>query len=264
MRKIILMLLMLSFGEASWCYNNTYAVIVGIADYKNDAMINDLPYTLNNTKAIYNFLISKKGGSVPKSNIYYLTDSKATLDNIIRLSKSLFAKAKEDDRVILYFGGHGGEGFYCPYDYDGSVSTMLFYSDIKSIFRASKSSTKLFFVDACFSGGIKTVETPGEEKSGRIARTSKDNLNIAVMSASTGDEISWQSGELGMGVFTYYLIKGLGGAANRDGNAYITIQELFYYVYKKVITKTSGPDFTSVQTPQLFGKFDLRLIVGKV
>lgn len=263
MRKLLLFLLMLTLEEFAWCYNNTYAVIVGINDYKNESMAKDLPYSLNNSRAIFNFLTSKEGGSVPTQNICYLTDTRATRNNIIRQAKALFSKAKKDDRVIFYFAGHGGEGFFCPQDYDGYAETMVFYSDMKAIFRAAKCDTKLLFIDACYSGGIKTVENP-MGKQGKLDRTSTDNLNIAVMSASKGEEVSWQSGELGMGVFTHYLIKGLSGAANRDGNSYITIQELFYYVYKQVTAKTSGPGYTSQQTPQLFGKFDLRLIVGKV
>lgn len=260
MKRILLLLLPLLLGKVAFSYENTYAVIVGIADYKHDAIAADLPYSLNNTRAIYNFLTSPEGGSVPEKNILLLTDSKATRNNIILKTKALYARAGKNDRVIFYYGGHGGEGFFAPHDYDGTAETALFYSDIKSIFKSAKSSTKLLFIDACYSGGIKAPDARQDRKTDQ---TSTKNLNIAVMSASRGNEVSWQSGELGMGVFTYYLIKGLGGAANRDGNSYITIQELFYYVYKQVTDKTSGPGFSSQQTPQLFGKFDLRLIVGK-
>lgn len=261
MKKLLTLLLLLSFGQAAWCYNNTYAVIVGINDYRNDAVIKDLPYSLNNTRAIYNFLTSKEGGSVPAKNICYLTNAQATREGIISNAKAMFSKAKEGDRVIFYFAGHGGEGFFAPYDFDGFVESTVFYSDIKSIFRSAKCSTKLLFLDCCYAGSVKSRSNDSDRLRDR---TSSDNLNIAVMSASKADEVSWQSSELGMGVFTYYLIRGLGGAANRDGNSYITIQELFYYVYKQVMAKTSGPGYASVQTPHLFGKFDLRLIVGEV
>lgn len=264
MKKIFILFLVLSFGRAAWCYNNTYAVIVCIADYKNDAVINDLPYTLNNARAIYNFLTSKEGGSIPAKNICYLTDAQATREGIISYAKAMFSKAKEGDRVIFYFGGHGGEGFFAPYDFDGFIESTVFYSDIKSIFRCAKCNTKLLFLDCCYAGSVKDVKSHSKDSGKLKDRTSSNNLNIAVMSASKADEVSWQSSELDMGVFTYYLIKGLGGAANRDGNSHITIQELFYYVYKQVTAKTNSPGYPSQQTPQLFGKFDLRLIVGEV
>ena len=87
-------------------------------------------------------------------------------------------------------------------------------------------------------------------------------MNIAVMTAAKSDEVGWDTSEYQMAVFTHFLIKGLGGAANRDGNGYITIQELYYYVYANVAEKTSH--YQTQQHPQLFGKFDLRLIVGTV
>ncbi len=264
MKKHLLAILIAAF--APWCrvlaYDNTFVVIVGIADYKNNDCAKDLPYTLNNAKTIYNFFRSEEGGSVPKENICLLTDAFATRANIMMESKKLFSKAQKGDRAVFYFGGHGGEGFFCPYDFDGLIETTVFYSDIKEIFRSAKCSTKLLFIDACYSGGIKEPEAIGGKRN--IRRTSLGNMNIAVMSASKGDEVSWQSSEFGMGVFTHYLIKGLGGAANRDGNGYITIQELFYYVYKQVTMKTRSSEYDTQQTPQLFGKFDLRLIVAKL
>lgn len=75
-------------------------------------------------------------------------------------------------------------------------------------------------------------------------------------------EYSMQTSEFEMDVFTHYLIEGLSGKANRDRNGYITIRKFYYYVYNKIMDKTS--EYGSPQTPQLFGKFDLRLIVSNL
>jgi len=246
----------------SYAYNNTYAVIVGVADYKNDEYINDLPYTINNTRAMYNFLRSKEGGSVPSKNICYLTDANATRSNIIRMSKALFSKAKEGDRVIFYYGGHGGEGFVTPYDYNGFAETTIFYSDIKAIFKTARCKTKLLFMDSCFSGAIKGSPISRNGGANMTHKNTDRNMNIAVMSACKANEFSWQTSAYEMGVFTHFLIKGLSGAANRDGNRYITVKELFYYVYAQVTAETRY--YESLQTPELFGNFDLRLIVANM
>lgn len=261
-RNIFLTLLLLGMCYVVPAYNNTYAVIVGVADYQNDFFAKDLPYTLNEVEAVYSFLRSTKGGSVPAGNICLLIDSNATKSNIILQSSVLFSKAKKDDRVIFYFGGHGGEGSFAPYDFNGSYDSTLTYDDIKAIFKCAKCNTKLLFADACHSGGIKGESRKKDHSAKTKGHTTTDNLNIVVMTASKGDQYSWQTSEFEMGVFTYYLLKGLGGAANRDGNKYITIQELYYYVYHKVMDYTEG--FEIQQTPQIFGKFDLRLIVANL
>lgn len=261
-KTIILAVFLFGLWSSVSAYNNTYAVIVGVADYQYDFFANDLPYTLNQTNAVYSFLRSPKGGSVPAQNICLLTDSKATKSNIILQSSVLFAKAKKNDRVIFYFGGHGGEGCFAPYDFNGYYNSTLTYDDIKTIFRCAKCNTKLLFADACYSGGIKG-ETRKTDSSGKTnGSNATGNMNIVVMTASQANQYSWQTPEFEMGVFTYYLLKGLGGAANRDGNKYITIQELYYYVFHHVKEKTQF--YETLQTPQIFGKFDLRLIVAEL
>lgn len=261
-RKFVLLLLFFGVSMVAMAYENTYAVIVGINDYKYDCFASDLQYSTNEAMAFYSFLTSRKGGSVPVNNICLLTDSHASKANIIYQAKALFSKAKKNDRVIFYFGGHGGEGCFAPYDCNGFFESTLTYDDVKAIFKCAKCNTKLLFADACHSGGIKGESRKTDKDDKTPNRNSTNNLNIAVMMSSKANEYSWQTSEFEMGVFTHYLMEGLGGAANRDGNGFVTIQELYYYVYHKVIDKTK--EYGTQQTPQLFGKFDLRLIVAKV
>ena len=267
MKKRISLLLVLLMGMGGFvlAYNNTYAIIIGVADYKNFAPGDgDLKYTINDAQSFAEFLKSKKGGSVPEANIVLLTDAQASKENIISKSKSLFAKAKKDDRVIFYFSGHGSKGCFMPYDAGDIGNTLLYFNEVKTIFRSAKCSTKLLFADACFAGSMKTGLTSNSEIKKSIEKGLKEasNMNIAVMMSCQGDETSIESSEWKNGLFTYYLMKGLGGDANRDGNKFVTIQELYYYVYHKVQDKAASRGHS--QTPELFGKFDLRLIVAKV
>lgn len=261
-KNLLLVVLFLGLWNMASAYNNTYAVIVGINDYKYDEFAADLMYSITESVAFYDFLTSKKGGSVPSDHICLLTDSYATKANIIFQAKALFSKAQRNDRVIFYFGGHGGEGCFAPYDCNGFFESTLTYDDVKAIFKSAKCNTKLMFADACYSGGIKGEARQSDKQGSVSKRKATANMNIAIMTASKSNEYSWQTSEFEMGVFTHYLIEGLSGKANRDRNGYITIQELYYYVYHKVMDKTS--EYGTPQTPQLFGKFDLRLIVANL
>lgn len=260
-KLVLLLAIFLGVSVSLSAYENTYAVVIGVADYKNytpgDGNLN---YTINDATSFATFLKSKKGGSVPAANIVLLTDAQASKANIIAKAKNLFAKAKKNDRVIFYFSGHGSKGCFVPYDVGIMGGNLLYFDEVKSIFRCAKCNTKLLFADACFSGSMKTELLSNNKQKKSLEKSIKaaSNMNIAVMMSCQDDEFSIESADLGQGVFTYYLMKGLGGKANRDGNKYITIQELYYYVYHKVQDKTIN------QTPQLFGKFDLRLVVAKV
>lgn len=258
MRKFFLLICLLGIYALSYAYNNTYAVIVAVADYKFNG---DLSYTLNDAKQFYNFLRSRKGGSVPSSNIVYLTESSASKSNIITQARSLFSRAKKNDRVIFYFSGHGSSGCFVPYDADLYGNNLLYFSEVKSIFRCSESNTKLLFADACQSGSMKGLKTKKAQQRMKSEKKGVSQTNIAVMVACRGTEISSELSDLRQGIFTYYLIQGLGGAANADKNKYVTIKELYYYVYKK--TRAKAASCGRKQTPELFGNFDLRLIVAK-
>ena len=247
------------FGSArAYAYNNTYAVIVAVADYKYSTAINgDLKYTISDAEKFYSFLKSSAGGTTPSSNIAYLTNSNATRSNIITKAKNLFAKAKADDRVIFYFSGHGDRNCILPYDVDMFGTNLLWFSEIQAIFRCANCNTKLLIAYACHSGSMK--EMIKRQTGGRHSSSSTTKPQIAVMMSCSANEYSIEAPELGQGVFSYYLINGLKGKADNDKNGKITLQELFYYVYNK--TSQYGP---KRQHPILFGNFDLRLIVGRV
>lgn len=258
MKKIILFFAFVAcLNIAAFSYENTYAVIVGVSDYEDDGL--DLNFAAKDARCFYNFLMSEAGGSVPAENICLLLDSDATRANMIARSKELFSKAKKRDRAIFFFSGHGSTGYFLPTDYSYWENTKFTYSDLKSVFRCAKCNTKLIFADACKSGALRGSRDASDE----------DNLvlkdyNIAVMLSCKADEYSLEiAGEgINQGLFTYYLIKGLSGEANRDSSNYITIQELYYYVYRMVAEKADSKG--CAQHPDIFGRFNLKLIVGKV
>ena len=266
MKRLLLLVFLMVLGRLAYSYENTYAIIIGVADYKYGSIYSgDLRYTVNDARKFYEFLKSDKGGSVPASNIVLLTDARASKANIITQAKALFARAKTNDRVILYFSGHGKEGCFLPYDADYFGRRLLLFTEIKSLFRYAKCTTKLLFSDAFFSGSMKenmSSNTGLRRVMERNAKVSSSNMNIAVMMSCQDDEYSLELTDLQQGVFTYYLMQGLSGKANSDESQYITIQELFYYVYHRVKYKAALQG--SAQTPVLFGTFDLKLVVGKI
>lgn len=262
MKRTLFLTSALLLAVITYAYNNTYALVVGVADYKNLTWdTGDLNFTTNDARLFYNFLRSRKGGSVPAENIVYLTNAQASKTNIITKGKTLFSRAKKDDRVIFFFSGHGDKGCFVPYDVGCYGENLLYFSEVKSIFRNAQCNTKLLLADACFSGSMKGVKTKDIQQV--LSKEVKDvsNMNIAVMMSCKGTETSIESSELRQGIFTYYLIRGLSGLANADNNKYVTIKELFYYVNKK--TRAKAASIGKLQTPELFGNFDLRLIVAK-
>ncbi len=80
-----------------------------------------------------------------------------------------------------------------------------------------------------------------------------------VLTSSKASEVSEEREYLGRGVFTYYLLEGLRGKADLDGDGIITVDEIYAYVSKKV------PEVTGQnQNPVKKGEVEGQLILGRV
>jgi len=60
-----------------------------------------------------------------------------------------------------------------------------------------------------------------------------------ILTASGANEVSAESDELQHGIFTHFLIKGLQGQADSDGDGLITVDEIYTYVSKQVPQATN-------------------------
>lgn len=253
-------------GKFSENPTEIFALVVGIADYQD---FEKLSYTTSDAMEFYKQLRSPSGGLLPKENVMLLIDQDATALNIQNKMADLFTMADTNDLVILYFAGHGIDGAFLAVDYDGYTN----YVDHVSIINAMKDSDakyKLIIADACHSGSLnvkyeefrkngnqfplasvrsgKSVSEQAKEFYRSFGSTKK---GLAIITSSAPDEISLEANKLKQGVFSYFLIEGLKGAADADKNYVINAKELFDYVSTKVDKFTYG-----FQTPNFIGFTD--------
>jgi tetratricopeptide (TPR) repeat protein len=203
-------------------------------------------YPERDAQSIYTIAISPEGGNFKQENVHVLEGSKATLANVRHeIGEWLPSVAKPGDRVLIYFAGHGfvyqGKGYLAPYDFDLNNITATGYpmDDLASAIGSKIHATsKILLTDACHSGAISPEDI--ENLNGKL-----ENLNPSLFSltASRARERSFESPDLdgGHGVFTYYVVQGMGGAADtspRDG--IVTADELSEYVHAQVREATKG------------------------
>ncbi len=236
-----------------------YAVIVGVGRY---SAMPSLKFTDDDAFRFYSFLKSPEGGALPDNQIAVLVDESATRENILRTMREYFLKADANDVVMLYFSGHGLEGCFLPVDYDG-FNNKLRHEEIKQVFNQSKAKHKLCIADACHSGSLNldnrfAAKGPVNVTLDRYYQAFEDSDGgIALLMSSKAEELSLEDHGLRQGVFTYFILRGLKGAADTDSNQLITVDELYQYVYIKVREYTTG-----AQTPVLTGKFDKNMPVA--
>ena len=190
-------------------------------------------------QAIFTALISPEGGNFRVENVHVLTNEKATLAGLRReIDTWLPSVAKDDDRVLIYFAGHGfmfqGKGYLAPADFDRERIAETGYpmDDLGSVIGGKiKAKSKILLTDACHSGAITPEDT--ENLNNRFGDLTKSLFSLT---ASRARERSYEVADLkgGHGVFTYYVVQGMEGAADASGDGVVTADELAEYVHTQV------------------------------
>jgi uncharacterized caspase-like protein len=236
-----------------------WAVVIGAGKY-DSADIPKLRYTVSDAESVYQVLTAQ--GGFKKEHVLLLTDKterKPTLRNIRwALGTFLSRSAQKDDVVMIFFAGHGApetdprgmerDGlakYLIPSDADPDdlYSSALPMDELQTIFARIEAERVVVFLDACYSGaaGGRTFITK-RTRSGQVDDLFLERLTRskgrAIITASRPAEVSLELPELGHGIFTYYLVQGLQGAADLNRDGIVTVQELYEYLAQQVTQKS--------------------------
>jgi len=229
---------------------DVYALVVGVANYQH---MPSLKYTDDDAYQLYAFLRSPEGGAIPRQNVKVLIDDVATKNNIENAMVDLFSKADENDVIMLYMSGHGLKGSFIPSDFDG-FKNQLSYNTINQILSESDAKHKVVIADACHSGSLMTSRgsdyAPAINSYYSILENLK-NGGTAMLLSSSEKETSLEYAGLRQGVFTHFLMRGLGGEADVDHDKVVTITELYAFMHAGVQKYTQH-----AQTPILTGSYN--------
>jgi uncharacterized caspase-like protein len=250
-----------------------WAIVIGINQYLNTR---NLKYAVNDAQAFKNYLKDYVG--IPDENIFYLADQEATKSKIESLlGTTIKQKASKDDTVIIFYAGHGavepdpsnldGDGFekyLLPHDAKlrDLYSTSISMNNIKTIFMRIRADRLIFIADTCYSGAsggrtMMATKTRANLSDKFYERISKGKGRVIISSCSA-NEISKEDDRLQHGIFSYYMLEGLKGQADQDGDGIITVSELFSFLSLKVPV-ASAQD----QHPVRKGETEGVLVIGR-
>ncbi len=223
----------------------SYAVVVGISHYLNLEAKQQLDFPDADAQSIYTILISPEGGNFKAENVHVLIGPKATLAAVRHeIGEWLPSVAKDDDRVLIYFAGHGflyeGKGYLAPYDFDPTkIAASGYPMDELGQMIGGKihAKSKILLTDSCHSGAISPEDTEALNKT-----LSGLQPSLFSLTASRDRERSFESTAFGggHGVFTYYVVKGMQGEADTSHDGIVTADELAEYVHTEVRAATKG------------------------
>ncbi|MFM7595953.1 MAG: caspase domain-containing protein [Flavobacteriales bacterium] len=224
-----------------------FAVIVGISDYEGTS--SDLRYSSVDAELFYNNLKSAMPTECARGDVRLLLNEQGSEEAIENAITEVFAKAGSSDYVMFFFSGHGSkDGYFCPYNIR---SGQVQHTFVRDNFFNSKAKYKVCFADACFSGDL--VDQSGSS----LSQLQGDK--IALLMSSKSYQTSMETASIEQGYFTYYLIKGMKGEADKSGDNYVTLAELFLYVKEEVADATRNQ-----QVPVVFGSNLNKIPISRV
>ena len=232
------------------------AIVIGIEKYRQALPTAD--YAKRDAQTVTEYLSRVMG--YPAENIVTLFNDRAAKSDMEKyFAKWLANNVETDSSVFIYYSGHGapdpktGDAFLVPYDGDPSFIEQTCYPLARLYAELEKLPAKEIVVvlDSCFSGaGGRSVLATGARP--LVMNPNKYPVRsdrIAVLSASSGSQISSTYEENGHGLFTYFLLKGI-----KEGNA--DLRNLYCYL-KPQVEHIARKIYNNEQTPGLIAPKEL-------
>ncbi len=222
------------------------AVIVGISLYQN--LDNNLQFADRDATSFYDYLVSPRGRA-RAADVTLLLNEQAKYDSIRLAINEAFARARPQDKVVLFIAAHGivlhdqpdpsNNGAYiAAYNADKSVptSTMFRMDDLKLITSDRLRPDWLqVYADMCHAQNIaydkqrlfEPVFMSGNDRTG-------DMKVVGFLASDLLESYECSNLDQGHGAFTYFLLRGLNSDEALNDNKEITIQSLEDYIEKNV------------------------------
>jgi hypothetical protein len=133
---------------------------------------------------------------------------------------------------VFYYSGHGDDD--ALHLARGTLPLRALRAAIADV----PADLRVSILDACRTGGRGKGVTHGPAFDLAVA-PSGPHGTVELRAASAG-EAAQESDELGGAVFTHFLVSGLRGGADANGDGRVTLEELYDYAYSRTLLKTAN------------------------
>jgi Tfp pilus assembly protein PilF len=234
-------------GETTLNLPRRYAIVIGVSDYKE--YFDKLRFAHTDATNFISFLKKDYVKNLDTNSIKYLINDKAVLDSVNYVFSHLteLFKFKKGDELYIYFSGHG---VLTAIDYnlifednrmeDPALALFQTYFGIRNIRQNIRAVTDIIgakvyvIIDACRN--TASVDSETADRTELLNQLRSANKGEADIFASSIGGFSYETELLqpGNGVFTYFLLLGLQGAADTSGDNKVTLQEIQDYLNQNI------------------------------
>ncbi|WP_153038554.1 caspase, EACC1-associated type [Nodularia spumigena] len=210
------------------------ALLIGVSEYGEG--IPPLSSALNDVEAMQRVLQNPKLGGFEQVKSLLNPNAIAMRTAI----EKFFKEASKEDLLLLFFSGHGitndNDHLYLTTSEtakDYFESTAVDASFIQNQSNNCYAKRQVLILDACYSGAYaqgwrtKSVGVNIKQQLGAEGRV--------VLTSSSATQTSFEQEGSTLSLYTQYLVEGIEtGAADKDGDGNIYVQELHAYAKEKV------------------------------
>ena len=232
---------------------NTYAILIGIANYQH---VRSLPASvLKDAQDVLAVLVDEQLCAYERENVAVLLNGAATQTAIRQTLADVAKRTNPDSTVFIYVSSHGGRiesganvgEYLLPVDAELDLSTSptqliaetaISSAEIAEALRRIPARKMVIVFDCCHSGGIGQPKDPVEPEfktglSDSYYAKLAEGRGRVILASSRSTEYSYVMPGAENSLFTQHLLAGLRGAAIGSGSV-IRIFDLFNYLQPKV------------------------------
>ena len=150
-----------------------------------------------------------------------------------KLAGQMQAAVRQGKRVqfVFYYSGHSdGLGLRLRQE-------LLPYRELRAEIAGLPAAVKIAVLDSC-SSGVFTRSKGGKHVAPFLVDLSNEVRGHAFLTSSAASEAAQESDALAGSFFTHYLVSGLRGAADVDGNGRVTLNEAYRFAFDETLART--------------------------
>ncbi len=250
---------------------NAWAVVVGVERYREA-----LPEATHAESDARTFaLYVQRTLGLPADHVKVLVGDRAGLADIRSAVEEWLPRnaVTAGGRVYFFFSGHGapdpetGAGYLVPFDADPAYlkTRGLAVEALYAALGRLPGQQSVVILDACFSGGgVRSVLAAGTRPLVPV-KPSDAPSGVVALAAAGPKETTGASREASHGLFSWYVLKGLGGDADADADGHVTLAELTGFVQRGVAADArldNREQTPTLSAPAGFDPASLRLVEG--
>jgi formylglycine-generating enzyme required for sulfatase activity len=231
-----------------------WAFLVGIDSYV-DPKFNRLHFCVNDVIALEKLLVELGYVVVALYDQHSQEHRRPIKDNVEAELEQLCQQINKDDLLFVHFACHGklidGQPILIMRDTRAALlkqpDKRLSVEWVEQMMRNSGASRLFLSLDACHTGVEMGRGTDDPEFIRNVYELAE---GFVVMAGSTAQQKAQEWGAAQHGVYTYYLLQALLGAADRDKKSFVSVDDIEKYVINE-LKKWSVHNSGLIQEPTI-------------